>query len=409
MKYSSQKIVKKRFCLGTKKDKEVTMIYFDNSATTLVKPPQVAKAVYHAIQNQTIGNPARGSHAPALQALRQTEQTRMKIARLFNAPDASQISFTLNATYAFNLLLKSLLNKNDAVITTENEHNSVLRPLYQLEKQGMQLDFLKLNEMGQVQLESLKSLVKENTKAMVINHMSNVTGQIIDLKKVGEFCQKQGILFIVDVAQSAGVVPIDMIEMHIDALCFTGHKSLYGPQGTGGIVLNHPNLNLKTIFSGGSGSHSYDKEMPQQLPGMFEPGTMNVHGLAGLEAGLDYVEQQTIASIQKKLQELTNLFLEKVISIPGIQVYGCTLHQLKECPQDHGAIVSLNLVGWSSGDLADVLSEDYAICVRSGAHCAPLVHEHFQTVDNGMVRFSFSSFNTKEEINEAVSALTELA
>ena len=385
------------------------MYYFDNSATTLVKPPQVAEAVYHAIQGQTIGNPSRGSHGPALQALRLAEQTRMKIARLFNAQDASQISFTLNATFAFNLLLKSLLNSKDAVITTKNEHNSVLRPLYQLEKTGMQLDFLALDHVGHVQLDQLESFLKENTKAIIINHMSNVTGQIVNLKEVGEFCQKHQLLLIVDAAQSAGVVPIDMVDMHIDALCFTGHKSLYGPQGTGGMVLNHPNLNLETVFSGGSGSHSYDKEMPQLMPSIFEPGTLNVHGLAGLEAGLDYLEQQSVASIQKILQELTLIFLEQVSSISGIQVYGCDMLQMEKRPQEHGAIISLNLDGWSSGDLADVLYEDYDICVRSGAHCAPLVHEHFQTVEKGMVRFSFSSFNTKEEINRAVKALTELA
>lgn len=385
------------------------MYYFDNSATTLIKPPQVADAVYHAIQSQTIGNPARGSHAPALQALRQAERTRMKVAQLFNAPDASQVSFTSNATFAFNLLLKSLLNSKDAVITTKNEHNSVLRPLYQLEKEGLQLDFLALDNRGQVRLDQLESLLKENTKAIIINHMSNVTGQIANLKKVGEFCRNHTLLLIVDAAQSAGVVPIDMVDMHINALCFTGHKSLYGPQGTGGIVFNHEHLNLETVFSGGSGNHSYDKEMPQLMPGIFEPGTLNIHGLAGLEAGLDYVEQQSVPAIQKALQELTLIFLEQVSFISSIQVYGCDVQQVNENPQKQGAIISLNLAGWSSGDLADVLYEDYGICVRSGAHCAPLVHEHFQTVEKGMVRFSFSSFNTKEEINSAVKALSELA
>lgn len=385
------------------------MYYFDNSATTLIKPPQVAAAVYHAIQSQTIGNPARGSHAPALQALRHVEQVRLKIAQLVNAQDVSQVSFTSNATVALNLLLKSLFTSTDAVITTENEHNSVLRPLYQLEKEGMQLDFLTLDRLGRVRLDQLESLLKENTKAVVINHMSNVTGQLTDLKKVGAFCQKYNLLLIVDAAQSAGVVPIDMVEMQIDALCFTGHKSLYGPQGTGGIVLNNPTLNLKTVFSGGSGSHSYDKEMPHQMPGFFEPGTLNVHGLAGLEAGLDFIEEQSVESIQKELQEITLLFLEQVTAISRIQVYGNDLKQAKENPENHGAVVSLNLAGWSSGDLADVLYEEYDICVRSGAHCAPLVHKHFETVKTGMVRFSFSSFNTKEEVNIAVKALSELA
>lgn len=385
------------------------MIYFDNSATTLIKPPQVAEAVFQAIQSQEIGNPSRGSHAPALRALRQVEQTRIKTAHLFHAPDPSQVSFTLNATYALNLLLKSLLGPGDAVITTRQEHNSVLRPLYQLEKEGLQIDFVDLDEEGRLQGEQLGRCWKKNTKAVILNHMSNVTGQVADLKRAGEFCHARGALLIVDAAQSAGLIPIDMQDLQIDALCFTGHKSLYGPQGTGGICLNHPGLELKPVFSGGSGNRSYAPEMPATMPGIYEAGTLNVHGLAGLEAGLDYLAEKTIVAIQKHVQNLTLRFTEQVTEIPEIELYGCDLARLKSNPEEHGPIVSLNLSGWESGDLAEVLYEEYGICVRSGAHCAPLIHQHFDTVERGMVRFSFSSFNTEEEVAEAVQALKELA
>lgn len=373
------------------------------------KPPEVAEAVYRAIRGGELGNPARGSHRPALQALRQTEQVRLKVANFFHLLDSTQVSFTQNATFALNILLKSLLSPGDEIITSRQEHNSVLRPLYQLEKEGVQLHFLDVDKDGNVQLEQLDFLVTNHTKAVILNHMSNVTGNVIDLQKVGDFCRQHQLIFIVDVAQSAGTVPIDMNEMGVDALCFTGHKSLYGPQGTGGICINHSNLLLKPVFSGGSGSNSYEKEMPSELPVIFEPGTLNVPGIVGLGAGLDFVEEKTVSQIQKELSEMTLYFLSNIETIPGIQIYGKNYQQVQKKPQSHGPIVSLNIEGWNSGDLADALDQDYGIAVRSGAHCAPLIHEHFQTVKRGMVRFSFSTLNNKEELDYAINALKELS
>ena len=385
--------------------------YFDNSSTTLIKPPEVAEAVFQSIQSQTIGNPSRGSHSSAVHALRQIEKTRIKVAALFHVSNASQVSFTPNATYALNLLLRSILSTGDAVITTMQEHNSVLRPLYQLEKQGVSLAFIPLDEEGVLRLDTLNSLLCPHTKAVIINHMSNVTGKIANLKEIGEFCRKHQLLLLVDAAQSAGTVPIHMDKLQIDALCFTGHKGLYGPQGTGGICLgdSFSRKHMHAVFSGGSGSHSFQHEMPSEMPGIFEMGTQNVHGLAGLEAGVEYVPNKGTNVIQKQMQKITQLFVTSLQSIPGVEFYGIDEDMLKLHPECHGGIVSLNLSGWESGDLADVLSQDYDISVRSGAHCAPLIHEHFGTVERGMVRFSFSSFTTEEEVLYAANTLREIA
>lgn len=384
------------------------MYYFDNSATTLIKPPQVAEAMFHVIQDHQFANPSRGSHGPAVKALLQVEQTRRKAAQLFNVKDPSWVSFTPNATFALNFLLQSVFQSGDAVITTMQEHNSVLRPLYQLQKKGVEVDFISLDEKGQLRLDELDTIIKENTRAVIVNHLSNVTGKVADLRQISAFCQMHGLWLLVDAAQSAGVVPIDMQATQIDALCFTGHKSLYGPQGTGGLCINNPSLPLKPVFSGGSGFRSFDKEMPDEMPGIFEMGTPNVPGLAGLEAGITYVLERGVERIQKELQELTRLFVEQINDIPGIQIYGVTLEELKHHPTLHGPVISLNLEGWESGDLADVLYEEYGIAVRAGAHCAPLVHESFYTEEQGMVRFSFSSFNTEGEIQYAVMALKEI-
>lgn len=385
--------------------------YFDNSSTTLIKPPQVAEAVFRSLAEESIGNPSRGSHTQALEALRQVERTRSRVADLFHAKSPTQVSFMPNATYALNTLLQSSISEGDAVVTTMNEHNSVLRPLYQLEAKGVNLSFLPLDGEGAVDVSVLPSLVQPHTKAVVVNHMSNVTGHIADLTAIGDFCLKHGLLFFVDAAQSAGAVWIDIEEMKIDALCFTGHKSLYGPQGTGGICFGSRFLlehKPQVVFSGGSGSHSFQKKMPADMPGVFEVGTPNVHGLAGLEAGLVYVAEKGVATIQQQLQEQTLFFLTLLASVPRIRVYGTNASQMRAHPERQGGIVSLNLAGWESGELADILSQDYGISVRAGAHCAPLVHRHFDTVETGMVRFSLSTYTTKEDIVYAVEALKEI-
>ncbi|MDN6626211.1 MAG: aminotransferase class V-fold PLP-dependent enzyme [Pisciglobus halotolerans] len=383
------------------------MYYFDNSATTLRKPISVATAVYDALANEQIGNPARGSHDPALYALRKVEKTREQAARLFGVQDTSHVSFLSNATTALNTVIRSLLNPDDHIITTVTEHNAVLRPLYQLEQKGAQLSYVPINKEGQLNYTAFEKLLRSNTRAVVVNHASNVTGNVANLEWIGQFCHKHHLLFIVDAAQSAGIIEIDMEKQQIDALCFTGHKSLYGPQGTGGICIGSQVKEWRPVFTGGSGFRSSDKAFPSDLPGAFEPGTQNVHGLAGLKAGLDYVEDTGISVVHKQTNALATNFIRRVESIPGILLYGCSAESSvnsKRVP-----VVSLNLEGWSSGDLSEALQMDFAIAVRPGMHCAPLIHHAFGTEKKGMVRFSFSTFTNQSEIDIAVQALETLA
>lgn len=380
------------------------MYYFDNSATTLKKPDAVAKAVYHAIADGQLGNPARGSHTASLNALRLTEAVRRKTADLFGAPGASAVAFTANATASLNMVLKSLLNPEDHIITTVTEHNSVLRPLYQLEEQGAQLSFVSIDEKGLLRYPEFAALLQPNTRAVVVNHASNVTGNAADLERIGDFCSKNDLLFIVDASQSAGILDINMRRQHIDALCFTGHKGLYGPQGTGGFCIGEKPLDFRPVFTGGSGSHSFAKRMPLDFPAIFEAGTQNVHGLAGLDAGIAHVQHSGIAEIGSRLDQLTRTFHGKIKDIPGITLYGCFDETLRRAP-----VVSLNLEDWSSGDLSDALFMDFDIAVRPGAHCAPLIHKAFGTERQGMVRFSFSTFNTLAEMDYAADALRQLA
>nr|WP_319216381.1 aminotransferase class V-fold PLP-dependent enzyme [uncultured Trichococcus sp.] len=380
------------------------LYYFDNSATTLKKPAAVAEAVYHAIADAQLGNPARGSHAASLNALRLTETLRQKTAALFRVPETANVAFTANATASLNLVLKGLLTPADHIITTVTEHNAVLRPLYQLEELGASLSFVGVDEFGTLLYPDFERLLRSDTRAVVVNHASNVTGNAVDLEWIGSFCREHNLIFIVDASQSAGILAIDMVKQHIDVLCFTGHKGLYGPQGTGGICLGEKTLAFMPVFTGGSGFHSFDKRYPTAMPILFEAGTQNVHGLAGLSAGVDYIQQKGLAEISRHLQELTFRFHEQIKNIPGIILYGSFAENVERAP-----VVSLNLEGWSSGDLSDALFMDYAIAVRPGAHCAPLIHQAFGTEKNGMVRFSFSSFNTVEEIDYAAKALKNLA
>ena len=383
------------------------MYYFDNSATTLKKPISVAKAVYDALADEQVGNPARGSHEPALYALRMVEKTREQVARLFGVQDPSQVSFLSNATTALNTVIRSLLTSNDHIITTVTEHNAVLRPLYQLEQEGARLSYVPIDEEGQLDYAAFETLLQPNTRAIIVNHASNVTGNVVNLEWIGQFCRKHHLLFIVDAAQSAGIIEIDMEKQQIDALCFTGHKSLYGPQGTGGICIGSEVKEWKPVFTGGSGFRSSDKVFPTDLPGVFEPGTQNVHGLAGLKAGLDYVESTGVSEIYEKTNALAATFIRRVESIPGLLLYGCSAETIMESKRV--PVVSLNLEGWSSGDLSEALQLDFAIAVRPGMHCAPLIHEAFGTEKQGMVRFSFSTFTKQSEIDIAVQALEKLA
>ena len=376
------------------------MIYFDNAATTMQKPPCVVQAVTEAMCS--LGNSDRGVHSGALNASRVIYDTRVALAQLFGAESPERIAFTANSTQALNIAIKGSLNPGDHVITTALEHNSVLRPLFELEDRGMELTILPADPMGNVRYEDFEKAIRSNTKAIVTTHGSNLTGNLLDIGRIGSIAKKHGLVYIVDASQTAGVFPIDVRKMRIDILCFTGHKGLLGPQGTGGIYVRE-GVEVRPLLSGGSGVQTYLRAHPPQMPTALEAGTLNGHGIAGLGAAVRYLLETGLDTIRAKEQERMMDFYEAVREIPGITVYG-DFTDSNRC-----AIVALNIRDYDSGEVSDVLSEQYGIATRPGAHCAPLMHQALGTVEQGAVRFSFSHYNTKEEITIAVSALRELA
>ena len=377
------------------------MIYLDNAATTMQKPPQVIQAVVDAMQ--TLGNASRGAHSGALQADRVIWNARCKVAALFGFSHPERVVFTANATEALNIAINGLFQPGDHGITSDLEHNSVLRPLYRLEDQGViSLDFLPTDALGNPDYSSLESLLRPNTRAIVITHASNLTGNLVDLERVGKFAKAHGLFLVADVSQTAGSIPICMEDWGIDVLCFTGHKGLMGPQGTGGLCVA-PGVELRPWKVGGSGFHSYSRTHPEEYPTHLEAGTLNGHGIAGLSAALDFLQEVGIDTIGEKENRLLRRFLEGVRQIPGIQVYG-EFSQPRRC-----AIAALNLKDVDSAAVADALMTDYGIAVRSGAHCAPRMHQALGTASQGAVRFSFSWFNTEQEVDAAIQALRELA
>ena len=376
------------------------MIYFDNAATTLQKPDCVVKAVTEAMC--ALGNSGRGAHNSALSASRMIYETRQALIRLFGGENPERIAFTANSTQALNTAIKGVLHPGDHVITTALEHNSVLRPLYEMQKLGVALTILPADSFGNICCEDFERELRPNTKAIVTTHGSNLTGNLLDIGRIGAIARKHGLLYIVDASQTAGVFPIDVQKMHIDILCFTGHKGLLGPQGTGGLYVRE-GVEIRPLLSGGSGVQTYLSSHPTQMPTALEAGTLNGHGIAGLRAAVQYIQETGLNTIRAKEQALMMAFYEAVREIPGVTVYG-DFRSSNRC-----AIVSLNIRDYDSGEVSDALSSEYGIATRPGAHCAPLMHKALGTVDQGAVRFSFSHFNTLEEIKIAVSALRELA
>ena len=365
------------------------MIYLDNSATTLIKPPQVAQAVYDAIN--TMGNSGRGAYNSSISSSMVLYETRELIAEMFNLHYPEQVAFTLNATEALNTAINGLISYNDHIITTELEHNSVLRPLYRLEEKGTELTIIKANDWGNINYIDIEKAIKSNTKAIVCTHCSNLTGNVLDIAKIGEICKRHNILFILDASQSAGIFDIDMEKQNIDVVCFTGHKSLYGPQGTGGICIKK-GVNISPLKVGGSGIKTFEKTAPSSMPEHIEAGTVNSHSIAGLKAGLEFIQKTGISKIREKENMLVDLFYNSIKNIKDIKIYG------DFSTKERGPIVSLNLGNYSSSSVSDELFERFEIATRSGGHCAPLMHKALSTEKQGAVRFSFSYFNTKDEV-----------
>ena len=376
------------------------MIYLDNAATTLRKPQPVIDAVVAAMT--TLGNSARGTHDGSLSASRIIYGTREKLAELFGCPRPDHVVFTCNSTEALNMAICGLLNPGDHVISTDLEHNSVLRPLYRMEaERNVSLSFVPADRQGNLDYGDFARLIRPETRAIVCTHASNLTGNAVDIGRVGEIAHAHGLTFIVDASQTAGVLPINMSAQHIDILCFTGHKSLMGPQGTGGLCLGE-RVNLRPWKVGGTGVQTYSRSQPEQLPTLLEAGTLNGHGIAGLSAALDYIREVGMDTIREKEEALMRRFYAGVSAIPGVTVYG-------NFAATRTAVAALNIRDYDSGEVADALSQDYGIATRSGAHCAPRMHRALGTEHQGAVRFSFGWFNTEAEIDTAIQAVKELA
>lgn len=378
------------------------MIYLDNAATTLVKPPQVIDAVVKAMG--TMGNCSRGTHEEALSAARVVYSARERIAKLFNCPRADHVVFTANSTEALNIAISGIIGEGDEAVSTDLEHNSVLRPLYRLEtERNVKLSFAAADRQGNIDYAQLASLITPKTRAVVCTHASNLTGNMLDIARIANLAHQNGAIMIVDASQSAGCIPIDMQAMGIDVLCFTGHKGLMGPQGTGGLCIMN-GIEIRPFKVGGSGVQSYSRTQPEEYPTRLEAGTLNGHGIAGLSAGLDFIEAQGgVEAIAAHERALADRFLAGVREIPGIKLYGAFDQPVRS------AIVSLNVGDIDSAEISDALMQGWGIATRPGAHCAPLMHRALGTERQGVVRFSFGYFNTDEEVDTAIDALRDLA
>lgn len=374
------------------------MIYFDNAATTKKKPQQVIDAMVFALNN--FGNSSRGIYSETLDADRLIYSTRKKLASFFNLKNSRNVVFTKNATEALNIAIFGTINPSDHIITTVMEHNSVLRPINYLKREGLEVTYIGIDNLGNLKIDDIEKNIRENTKAIIVNHASNVTGAINDIEKIGKICKKYNLIFIVDASQSAGAIKIDMEKMNIGILCFTGHKSLYGPQGTGGLCVKNE-IYIKPFIVGGTGIHSYDEFQPDKMPTRLETGTLNSHSIAGLNAGIDYILENGMENLTKKSTDLANYFYNEIKDLENIKIYG-------DFSKTKSPIVSINIGDEDSGVIGEILSSNYGIAIRSGAHCAPLLHRAFGTIEQGMVRFSFSHKNTYEELDFGINAIKNI-
>ena len=374
-------------------------IYLDNASTSFPKAPNVASAMADYITNRGI-NINRGSYALAYDVEDIIYTTRQRLNTLFNGHDPSHVIFTQNVTMSLNMVIKGLLKSGDHVLVSSMEHNAVMRPLTQLLDKGITFDTIPCDSTGSIQMESIEPLIRPNTVALIINHASNVCGTIQPLESIGPICKAHNLQFIVDAAQTAGVIPIDVKACHIDALCFTGHKGLLGPQGIGGIILTKEMAqNLTPLIAGGTGSFSHLETMPTHMPDAFESGTLNLPGIIGLNEGLAYIESQGMENIHNHELALTQAFLEGLQSIDGINIVG------KQNIQDRTAVVSITIDGMDPASIAYELESNYHIMTRVGLHCAPRAHQTLETYPEGTVRFSFGHANTHKDVETALSAL----
>jgi cysteine desulfurase family protein len=377
------------------------VIYLDNAASSWPKPDAVAERMAECVR-EFAANPGRGSHQVGMRANRVLFECRQKLARLFGVKNSDHIVFTQNATEALNLAIHGVLRQGDHVITTTLEHNSVRRPLEYLRKvRGVEITYVRASEDGVFEAESIRPHLRENTRLIAVTHGSNLTGTLLPIGEIGKIAREHGALLLVDVCQTAGVFPIHVEEMGIDLLAFTGHKSLYGPQGTGGLYIR-PDVDVEPLMQGGTGGYSELIEMPKTRPDRFEAGTRNTPGIAGLLAGLEFLEQVGLEKVRAHEEALTERLHRGLLEVPGVRVYGPPLG-VQRAP-----IVSFSVEGFDSHEVGFILDRNYNICVRAGMHCTPLAHETVGTLEQGLVRASIGFFNTVEEIDALIGAVREI-
>jgi cysteine desulfurase family protein len=380
----------------------LTKIYFDNACTTFPKPASVSAAVVHYMQS--IGaNISRGGYESAYTADEIVIETRELICELFNYPNCKNVIFTPNITTSLNMILKGFLHNGDHVLVSAMEHNAVMRPLIQLQTSGVEFDRIPCTEDGELLFEEVPRLLRPNTKAIVMTHASNVCGTLLPIQKVGSFCKEQGLAFIIDSAQTAGVIPIDMQAMGIDVLAFTGHKGLLGPQGIGGFITTEAMFPLiNPLISGGTGSLSHTEEVPGFMPDRFEAGTMNLPGIFGLHAALRYLLETGIDKIREKELELTARFLKKLKSLPDIGIIG------RPDITNRTAVVSIQTTKRDLAEISFELDNRYGVMTRVGLHCAPNAHKTLKTYPTGTLRFSFGHYNTNKEVDYSIEAIRRI-
>lgn len=376
------------------------MIYFDNAATTLQKPPQVAEAVARALTS--FGGVGRGVHPASLAAGMAVYDARARVAELLGAPSAARVAFALNVTMALNTAIDGLLAPGEGAVTTAASHNSVLRPLFRArDERGCWIEVAGIRPDASLDWESYKRALARGPKLVAATHASNLTGDVYDVARMARMAHEAGALFVLDAAQSAGALPVDMSALGVDVLCFTGHKSLFGPQGTGGLCVAD-GVDIPPFVEGGSGVHSYDERHPRFMPEALEAGTVNAHGLAGLAAGVAFLQDVGVEQVHAHVSRLADVFEAGARDVPGVRILG------GRGGMDRSGIVALNVGDVDSAQVADRLAQEFDICVRAGAHCAPLMHTALGTEEQGAVRFSFSWFNTEAEVEAAVRALASV-
>ena len=376
------------------------MIYLDNSSTTLIKPEVVSKTLYDAIASRKFSNPSRGFYDEAINSSQAVYDVRNILADFFGLEDPLNIAFTANITTSLNLVLSSLFKKGDHIITSLTEHNSVLRPLYQLENRGVELSFIDIDENYNLKLEELEKDLKKNTRAIVITAESNVSGAVTDLDYIYDFAIEHDLLLIVDGAQAAGTVKIKFNERKYPRLifCLTGHKALFGPSGTGAII-DLSGEKFKNVFTGGSGVNSFDRFNPVEMPDVFEYGTINFHSIIALGAGVKFIDEIGIDKVSEKIHALRRKLFYGIKEIPGIKLY---------CNEKDSSIVSFNYKDYVSSEISEKLYKMSKIASRGGIHCAPLFHERVGTKNQGIVRLSLSYFNNEDEIDKTIETIKKL-